>query len=357
MSEQIALEANDAEHRWREMLRPDLLGPALAQATGDPAWSDFSAELIAGGKSNLTFALSSTAGRLVLRRPPSGELLPSAHDMGREARVQRALAGQLSVPQIVLFDQSGEVLGVPFYVMREVDGWVIRDRLPDGYADDVVGKRAIADALLDQLTNLHSIDPIEVGLDGFGRPEGFLSRQVRRWAAQSEATGGTADLRGLQELGRRLAARVPDNPSGSIVHGDFRLDNCILDRDDPGRVAAVLDWELCTLGDPLTDLSLWLFYWSLPGEPEVPLVPSVTSLGGFPDRDYLVTGYARRTGRDLSALPFYQALSRFKFAVIARGVAARSAAGTMGGQSFENVDADIARVADEGLAILSDWTP
>lgn len=341
--------------QWREMLQPERLSTALVEATEDKAWMNFDAKLIAGGKSNLTFQLTSSAGDLVLRRPPSGGLFAGAHDMGREVRVQRALANEIAVPKIILHRANNDVLGVPFYVMTKVDGWVIRDRLPDSYASDQIGKRSIADALLDQLAHLHSIDVVSVGLEGFGRPVGFLERQVRRWARQASVSRGSTNLVGLERLSSALLESIPAPSGSAIVHGDFRLDNCMLDRTNPGKVAAVLDWELSTLGDPLTDLALWLLYWPLPGETEVPLVPSVTSLGGFPDRSYLLDGYASRTGRDLDVLPFHEAFARLKFAAIIQGVTDRSASGSMGGQAFQNVDAEIARLLDEGLTILDEW--
>jgi aminoglycoside phosphotransferase (APT) family kinase protein len=242
-----------------DLVRLDVVGPAIASETGDPRWAACKATLIAGGKSNLTFVLRSPAGELVLRRPPSGDLLPSAHDMGRETRVQQALAGSaVPVPEIVLHD-DGDLLGVPFYVMSKVPGHVVRDELPPGYADTAAQKRGIADALVDVLVELHSVDPASVGLSDYGRPEGFLERQVRRWTAQWERTA-TAPVPAVDELAARLARRLPSVPQRpAIVHGDYRLDNCLLDPHDPSRIAAVLDWELSTLGDPLTDVGMLLF--------------------------------------------------------------------------------------------------
>ncbi|MEE6163915.1 MULTISPECIES: phosphotransferase family protein [unclassified Mycolicibacterium] len=334
------------------LLHPARLGPALAKATADDRWATFDARLIAGGKSNLTFELTSAAGELILRRPPQGPLLPSAHDMAREARVQRALA-QTSVPvaSIVFTETAALTLDTPFYVMEKVAGHAIRDAMPAGYAPAPADRREIADALIDTLADLHGIQPASVGLDDYGRPEGFLARQVSRWRKQSLASR-SRDVPALDALATALEADLPASQPPAIVHGDFRLDNCLMDPTDPGRVAAVLDWELSTIGDPLTDLGLLMFYWPQHGEPNIPLVPTVTTQEGFPPRSYLLSRYAERTGRDVSAVPFYEAFARFKFAVIIQGVAARSAAGMMAGQDFGEVESDVIRLAEAGLDAL-----
>ena len=336
---------NDIE----SLLHPTRLGPVLAAATADERWATFEARLISGGKSNLTFELRSAAGDLILRRPPVGELLPSAHDMAREARVQRALVTTpVPVASIVYVEPSAQTLETPFYVMEKVQGHVIREAMPPGYAETPQDRRKIADALVDTLVELHGIEPASVGLGDFGRPEGFLARQVRRWKGQSEAIG-LRSVPELDALAAALEANLPASPPPAIVHGDFRLDNCLMDSADPGRVAAALDWELSTIGDPLADLGLLLFYWRQNGEPAIPLVPTVTSLQGFPPRSYLLARYAERTGIDVSTVPFYEAFARFKFAVIIQGVTERSARGMMAGQDFGNFDAEVVRLAAAGL--------
>ena len=336
---------NDIE----SLLHPTRLGPVLAAATADERWATFEARLISGGKSNLTFELRSAAGDLILRRPPVGELLPSAHDMAREARVQRALVTTpVPVASIVYVEPSAQTLETPFYVMEKVQGHVIREAMPPGYAETPEDRRKIADALVDTLVELHGIEPASVGLGDFGRPEGFLARQVRRWKGQSEAIG-LRSVPELDALAAALEANLPASPPPAIVHGDFRLDNCLMDSADPGRVAAALDWELSTIGDPLADLGLLLFYWRQNGEPAIPLVPTVTSLQGFPPRSYLLARYAERTGIDVSTVPFYEAFARFKFAVIIQGVTERSARGMMAGQDFGTFDAEVVRLAAAGL--------
>jgi aminoglycoside phosphotransferase (APT) family kinase protein len=330
-----------------ELVRPEQIGPLLVAATGDERWRTPAPALISGGKSNLTFELTSPAGVLVLRRPPTGDLAPSAHDMGREVRMQQALAPTaVPVPRIVLWHNDPDPLGVPFYVMSKVDGHVIRGELPPSYADTSAERVAMSFALVDVLVSLHELDPDAIGLGDVGRPQGFLERQVRRWR---ERSGG---VRQIERLGTELAGRLPSSPPPSVVHGDLRLDNCLMHPTDPGTVAAVLDWELATIGDPLTDLGLLMFYWREAGDRQSSLVPTVTSLPGFPRRDELVERYAARSGRDPGDIAFYEALAHLKFAVITQGIAARVAAGSMAGQDFGDLGGEVVRIVEAGLTTL-----
>ncbi len=341
-----------------ELLRPSLVGARLATATGDPAWRTFTAELISGGKSNLTFTLTDASGdRIVLRRPPTGDLLPSAHDMGREARIQIGLAGSgVPVARVVLNETTGEDLGVPYYVMEMVEGHVIRDELPPGYADGEEARTAMADALVDVLVALHEVEPAAVGLADLGRPDGYLERQLRRWLGQSERASDSVRAERLPALAERLGATVPVSPPSRIVHGDYRLDNCVYDAGDPGRIKAVLDWELSTLGDPLADLAQTALYWGDPNGPEMPLIPSLTTEPGWPDHDYLVRRYCGATGTDPAVLPWYLAFAAFKLAAIAQGVATRAEAGDMAGQDFGDIGGGIRDLVEHGHAILDGRT-
>ena len=331
-----------------DLLALDQLAPELAHVMGDTRWLDVQADLISGGKSNLTFTLTSPAGELILRRPPTGSLLPSAHDMGREARVQRALATtDVPVAHVVLYDR-GRLLGVPCYVMQRVRGHVVRSELPTAYAETRAERQALAYTFVDTLAALHTVDPELVGLGDYGRPQGFLERQVHRWIDQWVASR-THQVAEIDELGRRLASTVPAPERASIVHGDFRLDNVVFDLDKPDRIRAVLDWELSSLGDPLTDVGLLMLFWREPGEATISLIPGVTHLDGFPDRAALRERYATHTGADLGCLAFYEAFAHFKFAVIAQGVSARAKAGAMGGQTFGNLDDEIRELGRAGL--------
>ena len=334
------------------LTRLDVVGPALARALGDPGWERLEAALVSGGKSNLTFELTSDAGEAVLRRPPDGPLLPRAHDMGREARIQRALAGTVVPVAKILFEDAGELIGVPFYVMEKVDGYVIRGALPAGWAEAAGERRAVADVLIDTLADLHAIDPDAIGLSGYGRPSGLGERQVRRWSDQWERSK-SREVPAVDELARLLRAEPPRGPGGAIVHGDFRIDNTLLGKQMPPTVQAVLDWELSTLGEPLADLGLFLFYWREPTDARPALTPAPTMQPGFPSRAYLAERYATRTGADLSSLSRWVALAHFKSAVIAQGIAARVEAGSMAGQEFGDIGAEVDRIAAEGVALLT----
>jgi aminoglycoside phosphotransferase (APT) family kinase protein len=312
--------------------------------------------LIAGGKSNLTYRVASDAGEVVLRRPPLGHVLPTAHDMAREYRVQTALAStDVPVPRTLWFEPADGVLEAPFYVMERVVGHVCRNALPDGYADRAEEREQIALALVDTLARLHTVEPAEIGLQDFGRPAGFMARQLRRWTEQWEHSK-THEVAPVEALRTALTEAQPGQHHTAIVHGDYRLDNTVLHPTRAGQILAVLDWEMSTLGDPLADLGTLLAYWSQPGDPDVlvaaRMMPPVTASRGFLSREQVVARYSDQTGFDVSDVSWYQAFSYFKLAVICQGIAARAAGGAMLGSGFETAARVVDPLARAGLHFL-----
>ena len=284
---------------------------------------------VVGGQSNLTYVVVDQAGgRWVLRRPPLGGVLPTAHDMAREHGVISALHGtEVPVPRAFDLCADESVTGAPFYVMEHVDGVVPRDEATVAASFEEAARATAGYALVDVLVALHRVDPEAVGLGKLGRGHGHVERQLARWRRQWEQSK-TRELPVIEEVHRRLSASVPAQDQVAIVHGDYRIDNLILS--PAGEVRAVLDWELCTLGDPMTDLGLLMVYWSEPGDETLPLATTPTHLAGFPTRAELAAAYARGSGRPADQLDFFVALGYWKLAVILEGVYARFAAGAYG---------------------------
>ena len=336
---------------------PEVVGRLLAGILHDPRWASCDVALIAGGKSNLTYRVASDAGEVVLRRPPLGHILPTAHDMAREHRVLAALEGSaVPVPRVLHLAGADGPLGAPFYVMERVIGHVCRNALPPGYAETSQQRAAIGAALVDTLAGLHTVAPPAVGLEDFGRPAGFMERQLRRWSQQWEATKAQ-DHPELDELRDELVRTQPEQRAAAIVHGDYRLDNTVLHPTVPGRIVAVLDWEMSTLGDPLADLGALLAYWSEAGDDAVRtaarIVPPVTAADGFPTRAEVVARYAERTGFDVADVDWYQGFAFFKLAVVCQGIAARAAGGAMLGSGFDEAQRLVAPLVSAGRAALS----
>jgi aminoglycoside phosphotransferase (APT) family kinase protein len=313
------------------------------------------ASLIAGGRSNLTYVLTDGTRRWVLRRPPLGHVLATAHDMTREYRVMRALAPTpVPVPRTVLEHRDPDALGAPFYVMDLVEGVVHRDAADFAHLDGDERQR-LGHAFVDALAALHLVDPAAVGLADFGRPDGYLARQVRRWAAQLDSSR-SRDVPGFDELAARLADDVPAPQRVSVVHGDYRLDNVIVAADDPGRVRAVLDWEMATLGDPLADLALFTLFWQGWGAPDNPIFATPAD-HGFPSAAELSRRYAEATGLDLTedAWAFdgwYAAFACFKFAVICEGIHYRHGRGLTVGAGFDRIGGLVPGIVQRGLSAL-----
>lgn len=339
-----------------------MTGPHLVDGLDIPALERFfadqvpgfrgtlNAELLQGGRSNLTYRLTDGRGQWVLRRPPLGELTPSAHNMLREYRIVAALTGTgFPVAKAVASAEAG-VLDVPFAVVDYVDGAVIRTteqlhRLPETEIT------RCAFALVDVLAQLHAIDPGEIGLSGFGKPEGYLARQVARWYGQWERVR-TRDLGDIDRLHRLLTELCPPESGAAIVHGDYRIDNTILATDDPADVRAVVDWEMATLGDPLADLGLHLVYAD-PAFAPVLAGSAASTSPKLPALADIAQRYAVATDRDLAELNFYLGLGYFKIAVIAEGIHSRFLKGQTLGSGFETVGEAVEPLAAAGIDAIT----
>ncbi|MDQ2781330.1 MAG: phosphotransferase family protein, partial [Actinomycetota bacterium] len=310
------------------------------------------AELITGGKSNLTYRVSDGNSAVVVRRPPLGHVLATAHDMAREHRVMSALhETAVPVPRMLALCADASVVGAPFYVMELVDGVPYRT----AKSLETLGERRtrqIADEMVDTLADLHLVDPAAVGLADFGRPQGFLARQVRRWGQQLDASR-TRDLAGADELRRLLEQGVPtngDRRDSAVVHGDYRLDNLLVTSDGTGdHIAAVVDWEMATLGDPLTDVALLLTYHRLADLGLGAVVSDAATAPGFPSRDDVTSRYVARTGRSLDQLAFHEALACFKLAVILEGIHYRDVHAQTVGGGFAGIGTMVEPLIDMGL--------
>ncbi len=297
------------------------------------------ASTVAGGRSNLTYLVTDARGhRLVVRRPPLHGVLQSAHDVAREHRILTALADtDVPVPHCIGVEEDEALLGAPFYAMEYVEGVVARDQHVAATDLSAAARAASGPELIDVLVRLHRVDVDAVGLGGLARREGYLERQLTRWQRQLEGSR-TRELPVLEEVHSRLAADVPPQGPAGIVHGDYRLDNLLLDP-TTGEVRAVLDWELTTLGDPLADLGLLLVYWAQPDDPTLPLPDAPTLAEGFAQREELTERYARASGRDVSGIGYHVAFGYWKLACILEGVHSRYVAGAygQGAEGFEQL--------------------
>lgn len=320
--------------------------------SGVPVAGDLQIDLISGGKSNLTFAVTDGSSRWVVRRPPTGGLTPSAHDMGREWAVTSALQDTaVPVAETVAFDADGSAIGAPCTVVGFIDGAVVRTAADlEAYSDADVA--ANIDALVRTLADLHAVDYRAVGLGEFGRPAGFAARQVKLWARQWGHVH-TRELPDVDKLVAALSERVPEQSRETVVHGDFRVDNTIIAADDPGRIAAVVDWEMSTLGDPITDVALMCVY-------RQPIFDTVLGFSAawtsdrYPDADEIAQRYATVSGADLGDWDFYLGLANLKLGVIAEGITHRARAGASSGDGAENAAEATAEFIARGLRCVAE---
>jgi aminoglycoside phosphotransferase (APT) family kinase protein len=311
--------------------------------------------LIVGGHSNLTYRVQDRAGQAyVLRRPPLGAVLATAHDMGREHKIIAALGPtDVPVPPALGLCQDSDVNEAPFYVMGFVDGLVLADSIQTKKHFDEAQRGEIGVDVIDVLTRLHRVDPDDVGLGDLGRKEAYLERQLKRWRTQWEKSK-TRELPAMEQVYDALSSDIPKQVGATIVHGDYRLGNMITGSD--ARISAVLDWELCTLGDPMADVGYLLNNWAEPGEQGptargAALSPSAA--GGFPTRADVVKRYSDATGRDLSRVGYYRAFQYWRLAAIVEGVLARYLKGVMGGKADTNAfKAQVDGLAEAALELI-----
>jgi aminoglycoside phosphotransferase (APT) family kinase protein len=317
---------------------------------GDPV--ELEVTPIGEGHSNVTLAVRSADREVILRRPPRGPLPPSAHDVLREARLLRALEDTaVRVPKVLLTCEDPAVIGAPFYLMERVEGEVITDAMPVPL--DHPGERLrVAEELIDALVELHAVDWQAAGLDGFGKPSGYLDRQLRRFGGLWEHNR-TRDVPAVEQVGAWLAANRPDSPAATIVHGDYRLGNVIFAPDPPARLAGILDWEMATIGDPLADLGYLMMFWAQAEDPPLGQfdLQGVTRLPGFPTRAEMIARYEAGSGRTLRAANWYLTLALWKAVVFMEGNYKRALAGTTDDPYLKSFGDGVVQLAERALAV------
>jgi aminoglycoside phosphotransferase (APT) family kinase protein len=308
-------------------------------------------EPIGDGHSNVTYGLRRSDAELVIRRPPRGPLPPSAHDVLREARVLRALAGHAPVPRVLEECDDPAVIGAPFYVMERIEGEVIGDAVPEAL-DTEAERRRMGEELVDALVTVHDVDWRAAGLEGFGKPDGYLERQIRRFT-ELWARNRTREVPAVERVGRWLGEHLPDSPPATIVHGDYRLGNVMYAPDPPARLVAIFDWEMSTIGDPLADLGYLCTFWVDRDDPHAGIFEqhALTRAPGWPTRAELVARYEERSGRSMSDIRWYRALALWKIIVFMEGNYRRALAGSVDDPYLKEFGEAIAGLADGAEAL------
>jgi aminoglycoside phosphotransferase (APT) family kinase protein len=318
-------------------------------AHGLDAPDDLTAVPFTEGHSNVTFGLSTG---VVLRRPPRGPLPPSAHDVLREARLLSALEpADVRTPRVLAVGEDPAVIGAPFYVMEQMHGTVITDTIPDAL-DTPEQRERIADELIDALVELHSADWQSLGLDGFGKPTGYLERQLRRFNGLWEHNK-TREIPEFEEVSTWLAANMPESAQATIVHGDYRLGNTMVASDAPARLIAIFDWEMATIGDPLADIGYMMLHWRQADDADDSRfnLQSVTVRDGFPSRQEMVSRYEQRSGRSMRALDWYVALAMWKAVAFMEGNYKRAVSGSTDDPYLKSFGAGVLELAQRALDV------
>lgn len=309
-----------------------------------------------GGHSNLTYLVHYGAREFVLRRPPIGPVAPTAHDMPREYKLLSVVHPRFPLaPQPILLCEDTSVIGVPFYLMERRRGFIVRPKVPDPIGDNAALRRQLSESVVDTLVALHAVDIYSSDIVKLGKPAGFVTRQVRGWAERWQRSK-TGELAEMEDVIKWLETRIPseDGPNASpatIVHNDFKLDNLMLDEHEPSRVVAVLDWEMCTVGDPLIDVGLLLSYWTMQGGDQNSSLRAITNGPGWLTREEIIARYGKATGRDLSQIVFYETFARFKVAVVIQQIYFRYVKGQTQDERFRNFDQLVYELTRQALEL------
>ncbi|WP_082233193.1 phosphotransferase family protein [Halobacillus massiliensis] len=326
----VLTEQDRSEINWTKL--KELLTESIPQANGELQVQRFSA-----GYSNITYAVSIGEWKGVLRRPPFGAIPPRAHDMEREYKILQKIHPVFPLaPKPYVYRDNLEIMDKHFYVMELKEGVVIDDDLPEHYKDIEGIRKIISEAVIDSLVSLHSIDINQNQLRELGKPEGFLERQVKGWIKRYNRSK-TSEYDGVSQLEEWLLARIPNSPEPTIVHNDFKLNNMMFANSQPGKVTGVFDWELSTIGDPLTDVGAALAYWTEPGDADTGLT-ALTKEEGFFSRKQMLELYAEKSGRDMSQIDYYLVFSFYKIASILQQIYARWKSGEIQDDRFADLD-------------------
>jgi aminoglycoside phosphotransferase (APT) family kinase protein len=324
----------------------------------DPA-ATVQIEQFTGGHSNLTYLVHYGTKEFVLRRPPIGPVAPTAHDMPREYKLLSVIHPLFNLaPRPILLCEDSSVIGVPFYLMERRRGFIVRSKVPDRIGNNAALRKQLSESVVDTLVALHAVDIYSSDIVKLGKPIGFVTRQLRGWAERWQRSK-TGELSEMEEVIRWLEARVPaedesNTSQATIVHNDFKLDNLMLDEDEPSRVVAVLDWEMCTVGDALIDVGLLLSYWTMHGGDKDSPLRAITNGPGWLTREEIIERYARATGRDLSQIVFYETFARFKVAVVIQQIYFRYVKGQTQDERFRNFDRLVRELTREALKLADE---